>query len=97
VRKPYVFRNAVLRDVLAFLCDPAGDGLFLTGPTGPGKTARWWRKPSTVWRMMIPLGPVVGDAIEFDPAGPTLGITEGIGRHDSVPHIWRHTRKRKAP
>jgi len=39
VRKPYVFRNAVLRDVLAFLRDPAGDGLFLTGPTGSGKTS----------------------------------------------------------
>ena len=39
VRKPYVFRNEVLRDVLAFLRDPAGDGLFLTGPTGSGKTS----------------------------------------------------------
>lgn len=39
VRKPYVFRNEVLRDVLAFLRDPSGDGLFLTGPTGSGKTS----------------------------------------------------------
>ena len=39
VRKPYVFRNEVLRDVLAFLRDPGGDGLFLTGPTGSGKTS----------------------------------------------------------
>jgi cobaltochelatase CobS len=39
VRKSYVFRNEVLRDVLAFLRDPAGDGLFLTGPTGSGKTS----------------------------------------------------------
>lgn len=39
VRKPYVFRNAILRDVLAFLHDGGGDGLFLTGPTGSGKTS----------------------------------------------------------
>jgi cobaltochelatase CobS len=39
VRKPYVFRNEVLRDILAFLRDPGGDGFFLTGPTGSGKTS----------------------------------------------------------
>ena len=38
VRKPYVFREQ-LRDVLAFLAEPAGDGLYLTGPTGAGKTS----------------------------------------------------------
>ena len=38
VKKPYVFRE-YLRDVLAFLADPAGDGLLLTGPTGAGKTS----------------------------------------------------------
>jgi hypothetical protein len=38
VKKPYVFREQ-LRDVLAFLADPAGDGLLLTGPTGAGKTS----------------------------------------------------------
>jgi cobaltochelatase CobS len=37
-RKPYVF-GAHLRDVLAFLAEPAGDGLYLTGPTGAGKTS----------------------------------------------------------
>ena len=31
VRKPYVFRPELLRDVLAFLHDAGGDGLFLTG------------------------------------------------------------------
>ncbi|MEA1053019.1 AAA family ATPase [Lamprobacter modestohalophilus] len=35
----YVFRHALLRDVLAFLHDAGGDGLFLTGPTGSGKTS----------------------------------------------------------
>lgn len=35
----YQFRNALLRDVLAYLHDPGGDGLFLTGPTGSGKTS----------------------------------------------------------
>ena len=39
VRKPYVFRNEILRDVLAFLHDGSGDGMFLTGPTGAGKTS----------------------------------------------------------
>ena len=38
VKRPYVFREH-LRDVLAFLADPAGDGLLLTGPTGAGKTS----------------------------------------------------------
>jgi cobaltochelatase CobS len=38
VKRPYVFRGA-LRDVLAFLADPGGDGLLLTGPTGAGKTS----------------------------------------------------------
>ncbi len=35
----YVFRKEDLRDVLAFLSNPAGDGLFITGPTGCGKTS----------------------------------------------------------
>ncbi len=39
VRKPYIFRNEILRDVLAFLHDGGGDGMFLTGPTGSGKTS----------------------------------------------------------
>jgi cobaltochelatase CobS len=38
LKRPYVFR-AALRDVLAFLAEPAGDGLLLTGPTGAGKTS----------------------------------------------------------
>ena len=38
-RKPYVFRGELLRDILAFLNDAGGDGLFLTGPTGSGKTS----------------------------------------------------------
>ena len=38
-RKPYVFRGELLRDILAFLNDASGDGLFLTGPTGSGKTS----------------------------------------------------------
>jgi cobaltochelatase CobS len=37
-KQAYVFRES-LRDVLAFLADPAGDGLLLTGPTGAGKTS----------------------------------------------------------
>lgn len=35
----YVFRHALLRDVLAYLHEAGGDGLFLTGPTGAGKTS----------------------------------------------------------
>lgn len=38
-QKPYVFRKDHLRDVLAFLGLPNGDGLYLTGPTGSGKTS----------------------------------------------------------
>ena len=34
VHKPYVFRNSLLRDILAFLHDACGDGMFLHGPTG---------------------------------------------------------------
>ena len=39
IEKPYHFRKEALRDVLAFLSDPAGDALYLTGPTGSGKTS----------------------------------------------------------
>lgn len=35
----YVFRKDFLREVLAFLKNPGGDGLFVTGPTGAGKTS----------------------------------------------------------
>ena len=37
--KHYVFRNEHLRDVLAFIANPFGDALYLTGPTGSGKTS----------------------------------------------------------
>ncbi|BBL60884.1 CbbQ/NirQ/NorQ/GpvN family protein [Methylomonas sp. SURF-1] len=39
VQKPYVFRREPLRDVLAFFRNPNGDGLYITGPTGSGKTS----------------------------------------------------------
>ena len=39
IQKPYVFRKDHLRDVLAFLGAANGDGLYLTGPTGSGKTS----------------------------------------------------------
>jgi cobaltochelatase CobS len=35
----YVFRREDLRDVLAFLTTPDNDGLYITGPTGCGKTS----------------------------------------------------------
>jgi len=38
-RKDYLFRKDHLRDVLAFLSAPKGDGLYITGPTGSGKTS----------------------------------------------------------
>lgn len=38
-RKDYLFRNEHLRDVLAFIGKPSGDALYLTGPTGSGKTS----------------------------------------------------------
>ena len=39
IQKDYVFRREPLRDVLAFLGDAQGDGLYVTGPTGSGKTS----------------------------------------------------------
>ena len=39
LKKSYVFRKEHLRDVLAFLGSPNGDGLYMTGPTGSGKTS----------------------------------------------------------
>ncbi|OAI12757.1 MULTISPECIES: AAA family ATPase [Methylomonas] len=39
VEKPYLFRREPLRDVLAFFANPNGDGLYITGPTGSGKTS----------------------------------------------------------
>ena len=39
MKNGYVFRREALRDVLAFLGNPRGDGLFLSGPTGAGKTS----------------------------------------------------------
>lgn len=38
-QKPYVFRKDLLRDVIAFISHPGGDGLYLTGPTGCGKSS----------------------------------------------------------
>lgn len=35
----YYFNNNILREVLAYLRDPDGDGLFLSGPYGSGKTS----------------------------------------------------------
>ncbi|WGS88607.1 AAA family ATPase [Methylomonas sp. UP202] len=39
VEKPYLFRREPLRDALAFFGNPNGDGLYITGPTGSGKTS----------------------------------------------------------
>lgn len=39
IHEDYVFRRDVLRDVLAFLRKPNQDALFITGPTGSGKTS----------------------------------------------------------
>jgi cobaltochelatase CobS len=39
VQQDYVFRKDALRDVLAFLQAPCGDSLFITGPTGCGKSS----------------------------------------------------------
>ena len=38
-RKPYVFNGATLGPLMAFLDNPQGDGIYLTGPTGCGKTS----------------------------------------------------------
>jgi cobaltochelatase CobS len=38
-KREYMFRNEGLREVLAFLRSAQGDGMYLTGPTGAGKTS----------------------------------------------------------
>lgn len=57
----YVFRNDKLRELLAFLQQPDGDALFLTGPTGSGKTSiatetcgrlHWPVQQVTAWSRM---------------------------------------------
>ncbi len=37
--RSYLFRKGHLRDLLAYLQYPAGDGLYITGPAGSGKTS----------------------------------------------------------
>ncbi len=39
IKQSYVFRREPLREVLAFLNDPMGDALNVSGPTGSGKTS----------------------------------------------------------
>jgi cobaltochelatase CobS len=39
VDSSYVFRKEILRDVLAWLAEPGGEGLYLFGPTGCGKSS----------------------------------------------------------
>lgn len=39
IHPQYIFRKEVLRAVLAFLMRPNGDALFISGPTGSGKTS----------------------------------------------------------
>ena len=39
VRKPYVFDGTTLGPLMAFLDNPQGDGLYVSGPTGCGKTS----------------------------------------------------------
>lgn len=35
----YIFRKEIVRDITAFLKKPFGDALYITGPTGTGKTS----------------------------------------------------------
>lgn len=35
----YVFRRELMRELITFLTAPQGDGLFISGPTGSGKTS----------------------------------------------------------
>src|SRR5690625_5193913 len=39
IQKDYVFNKDVVRDIRAFLISPNDDALFITGPTGSGKTS----------------------------------------------------------
>jgi len=44
-RKDYLFRKDHLRDVLAFLSAPKGDGLYITGPPVPARLRSSSRSP----------------------------------------------------
>ena len=59
----YVFRREVLRDVLAWLEGSKGEGLYLTGPTGSGKSSVVIQVAA---RLNLPLQPVAGNPrLEF--------------------------------
>lgn len=51
----YVFQKEVLRDVLCWLEEPHGDGLYLSGPTGCGKSSLICQ---VAGRLNIPVQPV---------------------------------------
>ena len=55
VRKPYIFRSELLRDVLAYLHDAGGDGMFLHGPTGRAKPVSSLRSPVDSTGLCSPL------------------------------------------
>ncbi|MEW5976403.1 MAG: AAA family ATPase [Acidobacteriota bacterium] len=64
----YVFQKEVLRDVLCWLEEPHGDGLYLSGPTGCGKSSLICQVAA---RLNIPVQPVA--------AHSRLEIVELIG------------------
>jgi len=55
----YVFQKEVLRDVLCWLEEPHGDGLYLSGPTGCGKSSLICQVAA---RLNIPVQPVSAHA-----------------------------------
>ena len=55
----YVFQKEVLRDVLCWLEDPRGDALYLSGPTGCGKSSLMCQIAA---RLNLPVQPVVAHA-----------------------------------
>lgn len=72
----YVFRRETLRDILAFLNDPDGDGLFFSGHYGAGKTTLPYQVAS---RLHWPVQSFTAHSrMEFDDLVGTWKLVNGV-------------------
>ena len=93
VRKPYVFRSELLRDVLAYLHDSGGDGMFLSGHTGSGQD-----EPRHPGRQPAQLAGPVRDLPRADGAErPGRPVRPHQRQHPVRPRASRCRRPRWAP
>lgn len=71
----YVFRRELLRDILAFLDDPDGDGMFFAGYYGAGKTSLPYQVAARLnWSLQ---SYTAHDRMEFDDLVGTWKMTNG--------------------